>query len=486
MDSIAALLDAIATEHAPLRCAILLYLKLANFPLTVLIAFGAVFLALRNSSKKQESRHEAVRRVLVPLAVGCSLWIVQYALDLAMTVRSPPLACPIEGQADSRFLLEQVNSIVNLFVTTAFVAVGAALVQLRDRIHEDLPPPTEHGIEFSAPLRSALGHRRTTWFFLFLGALLVSLFWNNRAKANAVDALLSCVGMTVLGLGFVRELNRNRIDPTGGITAITLLLYAALQLGVLVPPLKVPIYTLSIIFKWVMLMGLTGFFVAGQEAGRAYREAQRDLTNQVLGVLQQRQVARHAIRNALSTQAFLIDEIIEKTPPDLHPLLKDLQVQAEEVEQQTKLLVTLPDTNYTFQYGAMENLLHRVCDDLDKLYGCHVTVGAIEPSDIQVPHGLLRDALHRVVENAAQAGASKVILTANREEFCWSIFIDNNGPIIPQDKQKLLFRSTKGGFWVARRVATNLGGDITLSKTDEHWTRFKMLIPDRQEPQRDE
>lgn len=102
--------------------------------------------------------------------------------------------------------------------------------------------------------------------------------------------------------------------------------------------------------------------------------------------------------------------------------------------------------------------------------GCEAEI--IDNGDVQVmaDEGMTVRALANIINNAAEAGASRVTLTTCAEEGCGVIFISNDGPAIPADRIEQIFtpfystrRNGSGiGLSLARQIITASGGSLTL------------------------
>lgn len=96
----------------------------------------------------------------------------------------------------------------------------------------------------------------------------------------------------------------------------------------------------------------------------------------------------------------------------------------------------------------------------------------IDNGDIPVmaDEGMTVRALANIINNAAEAGASRVTITTCAEEGCGVIYIANDGPSIPADRAEQIFtpfyttrREGNGiGLSLARQIITASGGSLTL------------------------
>jgi len=101
-----------------------------------------------------------------------------------------------------------------------------------------------------------------------------------------------------------------------------------------------------------------------------------------------------------------------------------------------------------------------------------------------------RDQLFRVVNNlarnAAEAGASQMVIGARAAGGGIDITMADDGPGIPERALARLFRPFEGsvraggtglGLPIARELMRNHGGDLSLVRSDEAGTEFLLRLP---------
>jgi signal transduction histidine kinase len=102
---------------------------------------------------------------------------------------------------------------------------------------------------------------------------------------------------------------------------------------------------------------------------------------------------------------------------------------------------------------------------------------------------ILLNVLRNASEALAETGGT-VTVTATRDGTATKIDIADNGTGIPEKIRERLFQPFAGttrvggsglGLAIARDLARAHGGDVTLVKSDERGTQFRVTIPDREE-----
>ena len=101
-----------------------------------------------------------------------------------------------------------------------------------------------------------------------------------------------------------------------------------------------------------------------------------------------------------------------------------------------------------------------------------------------------RDQIYRILNNlcrnAAEAGATDIVVSARTASDSVEIDIHDNGPGLPPRAQEKLFQPFEGsaraggtglGLAIARELAEGHGGDLALVSTDAGGTLFRLTLP---------
>lgn len=121
--------------------------------------------------------------------------------------------------------------------------------------------------------------------------------------------------------------------------------------------------------------------------------------------------------------------------------------------------------------------------------GFAVTVGLSGPDlpPVAMEEGALETVLATLIENACQAGASKLAITARRQDGTARIALSDNGPGVPEADRVRVFdpfftskRETGGtglGLPIARALAEGCGGDLDLAEGSGTGACFVLTLP---------
>jgi signal transduction histidine kinase len=92
--------------------------------------------------------------------------------------------------------------------------------------------------------------------------------------------------------------------------------------------------------------------------------------------------------------------------------------------------------------------------------------------------------LSNLMRNAQQAGATQIMVLAEREAYSLVILVADNGPGLPEHIKETLFRafasgsqSSGLGLAIARDLMRAHGGDVVLDSTGPEGTVFRLLLP---------
>jgi signal transduction histidine kinase len=195
----------------------------------------------------------------------------------------------------------------------------------------------------------------------------------------------------------------------------------------------------------------------------------------------------HDLRNILSSALLVADRLQDSIDPDAKRAARTL---VPAVEHAAALVTRTVDFAREGPPAITRTAvgLRELVDDAS-----HV----IRPDDVDftidnlVPKGLIlaldRAQIYRVLvnllRNAAEAGASRIVVSVDIEAGLTRLMITDNGPGLPLRVQDNLFKPFTGsgrrggtglGLAIARDLIRAHGGDLTLSETGPRGTRFEM------------
>ncbi|MGH6619615.1 MAG: sensor histidine kinase, partial [Alphaproteobacteria bacterium] len=136
--------------------------------------------------------------------------------------------------------------------------------------------------------------------------------------------------------------------------------------------------------------------------------------------------------------------------------------------------------------------LRDLVQDVEKVVVLPETVESSVQNDVMGDIELTadRDQLFRtltnLVRNAAEAGATAILVSAKSNGQWIEIDVADNGPGLPPRAREKLFRPFEGsaraggtglGLAIARELVRGHGGDLALVATDKDGTRFRIVLP---------
>jgi signal transduction histidine kinase len=194
----------------------------------------------------------------------------------------------------------------------------------------------------------------------------------------------------------------------------------------------------------------------------------------VAALVAQTRGSRHTIRNCVEGIALATETIAAESHAS-EADARSIRELAYEINRQADTFFGQdPMTSYLASRAApLKRLIESVAREYMALRSLSsVTVKCEGTEDTLIPAAEVEEMLRRILENAAQAGAQSALIQSCRCDGLVQIRVSNDGPRIPDQTHRELFRRGGGGFWVARRIVVLLGGDIKLETTDVGHTCF--------------
>ncbi len=239
------------------------------------------------------------------------------------------------------------------------------------------------------------------------------------------------------------------------------------------------------------------------EVGVAQREL-AEMQEGLRGALQQR--ARlaalgagitkisHDLRNILATARLVSDRLVESDDPEVRrvtPTLLSAIDRAVNLCAQTLSFTREGAPTVEISRFDLRELVAEAGAALpEQVNGEAVLCSRLEAS-FEVAAD--RDQLHRVLnnlgQNAVQAGATRIEVSARREDDRFVIDVSDNGPGLSPRAREHLFKPFSGssrpggtglGLAIARELMRAHGGDIRLERSTSEGTCFRLVLPARQ------
>ena len=199
----------------------------------------------------------------------------------------------------------------------------------------------------------------------------------------------------------------------------------------------------------------------------------------------------HDLRNLLSSASLLSSRLKNSDDPEVKrvtPIIVKSIDRAAELCQKT--------LDYAVEGGAALVLEPVPLIDLIEDVGASFSAVAEqqvdwivrgEPSlDIEADREQLYRVFHNLGQNAIQAGASVIRVTAQLRDGDVAVLFADNGPGLAPRARQFLFQPFAGtaraggtglGLAIAREILRAHGGDIELKKTDGEGTVFALILP---------
>lgn len=205
--------------------------------------------------------------------------------------------------------------------------------------------------------------------------------------------------------------------------------------------------------------------------------------------------AAHELGTPLaSLSVILSDWKLDKTIASNKDLAEDVGQMRAEVER-CKVIVT----NILMAAGAvrgeapairrLSDFLNEIVDEWRERAASRVAIQLFGPSPLNpsiIADPALKQVLSALMDNAAEAGASEVVMDAVADHEILILTCSDNGPGMPQDILKNLgqpYQSTKGkagsglGLFLLVNVMRTLGGEVQAQNLKQGGTQIRLRLP---------
>lgn len=198
----------------------------------------------------------------------------------------------------------------------------------------------------------------------------------------------------------------------------------------------------------------------------------------------------HDLKNILATAALELDALEAAPDPEVRRMTANMMRAVDRAVQLSSTTMSfakqgLPEAvkQPLSSVGFLDGIRHaleKVCD------GCTLRVAESDEFMLMADPELLTRAVDNLVRNAAQAGATAVVLQANLEADAAVLRIADNGPGLPRRTLENLFVPFAGstrpggaglGLPIARELIRVQGGDLELVTTSSEGTTFVIRLP---------
>lgn len=203
----------------------------------------------------------------------------------------------------------------------------------------------------------------------------------------------------------------------------------------------------------------------------------------------------HDLRNILATAQLVSDRLADSGDPEvrrLSPTLVDSIDRAVELCSQTLQFGRAREAPPRRRLFALREAVEDVRTSLgisgeDRPIWENEIVASLQ---ISADREQILRALMNLCRNAFEAvtgqGDGRITITAGLKANCATVYVADNGPGLPEVARKHLFQPFKGsaraggtglGLAISRDLIRAHGGDLTLHKSDEYGTTFRIEFP---------
>lgn len=200
----------------------------------------------------------------------------------------------------------------------------------------------------------------------------------------------------------------------------------------------------------------------------------------------------HDLRNSLSKAMLMSDQLAssqDENVRQLAPQLSQSVDQAIDLCSQTMDYVANATPHLNKELFYISDLIDEVACHIDEFLDDETffinDVDAMAEAEGDVIQ--LRRVLVNLLRNAYQMGATRVsVSNSTHETGCYLLDVSDNGPGLPPKARDNLFKPFEGssrkggtglGLVIARDILRAHGGDLTLLKSDEEGTAFRLQLP---------
>lgn len=198
----------------------------------------------------------------------------------------------------------------------------------------------------------------------------------------------------------------------------------------------------------------------------------------------------HDLKNILATAMLESDRLEKSEDPEVRRITSGLVKAIDRaIHLCTKTLHFAKEGPPQVERTAIQlaAFLNEVKADLSAaLEGSMLVIQIAEGLVLNADADLLRRAVENIVRNAAEAGASQIVVTAKQELRRTSILVSDNGPGLPAKAKDNLFVPFSGsaraggsglGLPISREALRAQGGDIVLQQSTDSGSVFQIILP---------
>lgn len=196
----------------------------------------------------------------------------------------------------------------------------------------------------------------------------------------------------------------------------------------------------------------------------------------------------HDLKGVLSSAILVFDRLEDSADPEVRRIAPGLTGSIERAVgmlSQTLSYVGADTPDIALKPIALVDLVAALKASINGLIEVRASVAA--PLTVQADRDQLLRVFENLVRNAAEAGATRVDISAHRFEGTVTIDVLDNGSGLPPRAKENLFRPFQGstrvggtglGLAISRELMRGQGGDLQLESTGAEGTAFRLVFFD--------
>lgn len=203
--------------------------------------------------------------------------------------------------------------------------------------------------------------------------------------------------------------------------------------------------------------------------------------------------ASHDLRGPISSLEGLLESIkLSYQDIEIEDAAREMIADAYQILDSLALVTKFQQKTLSVETNFIKPILVGLCENLFAKTKTKISFN-LNVNDVYTDHEALRTIFHNLLDNILKHAKTKdkslsINFSSQRINNQILITIEDNGPGIPQEHRKNIFkmfyranpslRSTGLGLYLSKKVAKRLGGDLYLSQGETVGSKFILSLPD--------